>query len=255
MAKNSIRLEGVGEFQFPGEAGRRFARRRFFEALSDVCPKFLETLDGPYSVVSGQKIELVSGSETPPEKLKLKLAKLRRAIDKWCVRWNLKDGWCRDLAYDTVLEWIRTPTWKGKWAPDDSEWLDDVSFPYSFEFTFSFRPWRYVLERRTDYEVALKTSFESRLKQQLEAAEREAVNKWRLIRSRTKREPDHFYWLARRFFGQAAADMARSMPKSITPRAVEKAIKSLADYLQLSLRSGLGCLNSFPRFISGFRVG
>lgn len=235
MAKKTIRLEGLGEFQFRGEAGRRFARRRFFEALSDRCPKFLETLDGPYSVVSRLKIELVAGSETPPEKLKPKLAELRRAIDKWCVRWNLKDGWCRDLAHDTVLEWIRTPSWKGKWAADDSEWLDDVSFPCSSQFTFNFRPWSYVLERRTDYEAELKTSFESRLKQQLQLAEREAVEKWRLVRSKTKREPDHFYWLARRFFGETAADIARFMPKGLTPRAVEKAIKSLADYLQLSL--------------------
>lgn len=235
MAKKAIRLEGLGEFQFPGEAGRQFARRRFFEGLSNVCPKLLETLDGPYFVVSGQKIELVSGSETSPEKLKPKLAELRRAIDKWCVRWNLKDGWCRDLAYDTVLEWIRTPSWKGKWAPDVSEWLDDVSFPKSAQFIFSFRPWRYVLETRTDYEAKLKASFESWLKQQLQAAELEAVEKWLLVRSRMKREPDHFYWLARRFFGETAADMARSMPKGLTPRAVEKAIKSLADYLQLSL--------------------
>lgn len=235
MAKKTIRLEGAGEFQFPGEAGRRFARRWFFEALAAVRPKLLETLDGPYSVVRKQKIELASGSETPPEKLAPKLAKLRRAIDKWCVRWNLKDSWCRDLAYDTVLEWIRTPSWKGKWAPDDSEWMEVVSFPRSSQFSFSFRSWRYVLERRADYEADLKTSFENQLKRFLEAAEREAIEKCRLVRSKTKREPDHFYWLARRFFGETAADMARSMPKALTPRAVEKAIKSLADYLQLSL--------------------
>ncbi|MGO9607221.1 MAG: hypothetical protein ACLQAT_28145 [Candidatus Binataceae bacterium] len=234
MAKTN-RLEGIGEFHFPGEAGRRFARRRFFEALAAVCPKLLETLEGPYSVARKEKIELASGSETPAEELAPKLAKLRRAIDKWCVRWNLKDGWCRDLAYDTVLAWIRTPSWNGKWAPDDSEWLEVVSFPCSSQFTFSFRPWRFVLERGTEYEANLKNSFENQLKQHLEAAEHNALKRCRLIRSKAKRESDHFYWLARRFFGQTGADMARSMPRGLTPRAIEKAIKSLADYLQLSL--------------------
>ena len=230
----TIRLDGVGDFQFPGEAGYRFARRRFFEALATVCPKLLETLDVPYSVACKQEIELASGSETPSQKLAPKLAKIRGAIDEWCARWNLEDGWCRDLAYDTVLEWIRTPSWKGRWAPDDSEWMDVDAFR-SCQFTFSFRPWRYFFETETEYEADLKTSFQKQLKQHLEAAERNAVKEFGLSRTKTKREKDYFYWLARRFFGETAADIARSMPKGLTPRAVEKAIKLLADYLQLSL--------------------
>lgn len=236
MAKPTARLEGIGEFQQPGEASCEQARRLFFETLAEIRPKFLATLEkGPYHVILKENIQLVGGSETPPEELRRKLQKLRKAIEVWCARWDLKDEWCRRLAYDTALEWIRTPGNRRKWAPEDWEWLAPGSFPRGPEFTFSFRPWNYVLETRPKYEAELMVFLKKCLQEQLDTAEQVAVERYGLVRSRAKREPIHFYWLARRFLGESAADIARFSPKQLTTRAVEKAIRSLADHLQLTL--------------------
>jgi len=236
MAKRTARLEGVGEFQQPGETSREQARRIFFSTLAEIRPEFLATLDeGPYQVILKENIQLVQGSETPPEELSQKLQKLRKAIEVWCARWGLKDDWCRSLAYETALEWICTPDSRGKWAPEVWEWLLPVSFPRSREFTFRFRPWNYVLETQPRYETELRVSIEKRIREELEAAEQAAIEEYGLVRTTTKRKQLHFYWLARRFLGEPASDIARFSPKQLTARAVEKAIKSLADYLQLSL--------------------
>ncbi len=236
MAKRTARLEGIGEFQEPGEASRQQARRFFFERLAEIRPRFLATLEeGPYQVILKENIQLVPGSETPTEKLRQKLQKLREAVEIWCAQWNLEDDWCRRLAYDTVLAWIRTPRKRHKWAPEDWEWLAPVSFPRGPKFTFAFRPWNYILETRSNYETGLRLYLEKRLQEHLETAEQEAIEMYGLVRSRTKREPIHFYWLARRFLGETAADIARFSPKPPTARAVQKAIKSLADHLQLTL--------------------
>ncbi len=83
------------------------------------------------------------------------------------------------------------------WAEEDWEWIAAASFPKFRDFEFKFKGWSCVLTTWRDFEAAALASYRDRLDQFREDAERAAVEDLRLVRTKSKRNADHYYWLAR----------------------------------------------------------
>jgi hypothetical protein len=97
-----------------------------------VNPEVRQSLiDGPYRVALECGIDLSEDSPSPPRKMRASLERVRKAVQKWCVRWGLSDSWCEDLGSDTVLGWVRDPESKGRWAGKIGNGLTKAHFPSS----------------------------------------------------------------------------------------------------------------------------
>ena len=238
MRGNSNRFEGIGEFQFPGDSALEHGRRLFFDALVQVEPEVLRSLvAGPYQVALKSGIDL--SAETPSSRGQLTAAvrKVRKAAKAWCARWGLVDPWCVDLAHDTALGWLREPERKGSWAEEAWEWIHEDSFPRWRDLKFEFRGWRMVRKTWKDFEAAALASYEKYLDEYRREAELGAATHLGLVRTKTKRQPDHFLWLARHVLRRETPSEIARFSADASADSVRKAIGRLARDIDLTLRT------------------
>lgn len=178
------------------------------------------------------------------------------ALDNWFREWRFSDAelgfvdwWVREAAIETIQWWYENPN-NEKWflryfdssysmesqpvgtraaRPYEPEPLKvDFGPPPYYEPGFSWKKRAELAHWQLD--VAL------RHERDIVKAHAETAG---IPTAPTKRKPDHFDWLARRFLGETCGDIWRSLPSSKrggrTPRAVQTATSELADYIGLPL--------------------
>ncbi len=236
MSRYSNRFEGIGEFQFPGHYTLEHGRRLFFDALAKVEPEVPRSLvAGPYKVALSSGMDLSGETPSSRDRLRAALRGVRKAARAWCARWGLVDPWCVDLAHDTVLRWVREPEFKDRWAEEVWEWIHEDSFPRFHDLKFEFRGWSIVLQTWNDFEATAQASYEKYLDEYRSEVELRAVTRLGLVRTKTKRRPDHFYWLARHVLRRERPSEIARFSVDASAGSVGKAIRRLARDIGLTL--------------------
>ncbi len=252
-SKKSIRLGG-GEFEAAGSEARlayegarvgavtastapqsvQHARLLFLNAAAELEASILESLRaGPYqALLTVSKPGRLLFDWRHVENV-VELRGLRNSLKKWAARWYLIDPWCLEWALQTISMWSLNPNFRG--------WFHNAIAVGRLEtenLTVDLGRWDPSRESRDGFEAKAKAWFEHALKEYCDAVEAQSIGAG-LKRTPEKRSREHFAWLARfQIRGEKPADIWRFHPVRHhgSRRAVEKAIKDLAQFIGLTLR-------------------
>ena len=183
---------------------------------------------------------------------------LRGAVLEWSSRWKLTGRWCLESIVQTLSWWHLRPfelaqkTWH-------HEELTSQPFPVPRP-ELKLRPWDPTLLTRSDYEDEVRSIIDRQIARYLDEVE-ERARAAGLIKTPERREPEHFYWLARyQIKGERPAEIAEgrdlggcwsrigssseeeaalARDRAAKVQAVKKAIARLAKFISLTPRSKL----------------
>jgi hypothetical protein len=229
-------------------------RSRFMVATFEVEPDLEPTLQTLYNgQLRGNRQWLETpfrGNLAPPSDKAVDLG--RSLLKPWCESRGLSDPWCLDwlLVHRLFVWWagerrqvgLVTGYWAG--APP----LEHIPFQLEFD------GWDRTEKIRADFETEVRERFEAALSNYCDERESEAEAAG-YIRTRERRNPEHFYWLAGyQVCGWSAGRIAdaldepgsRSYESDSPPptneerpkrRGVERRIRELAETIGLTLRN------------------
>jgi hypothetical protein len=241
------------------------ASRAFFvgEVLGKVEPATFATL-----------LELFSDCPEVAQLNDPKLVGVRTKIKSWALRWHLTDEWCIDIGLSVLLivrhcfslvtrhfgavanspedsaltlsfhDIVKLDGWLAEQARDGavpSFHKDLTTGLVQASFPFEHPAWDPTMDTRTEFEKSAKDLFQKSLGAYCDLVEAAAIDQG-LRKTRSKRTPEHYRWLARfQVKGESPADIWRSLPTgdSRSRRAVEKAIQEAARDIGLTLREDM----------------
>lgn len=185
------------------------------------------------------------------------IAAFKASLFEWSRRHNLNDMWCRERAYETLDLWSHIPACrKAHLWQDESAWQTIMPQVASgggrtnFDFVFSYNTLYPREGFRRDVKQRILEACEKELDAFLDKREQMA-REGGMVATPQKHAQEHFEWLVRRqvqgMTCQAIFDLYQEQVKSMrgtqaiprsfgTVRAVEKAVKELADFIGLTPR-------------------
>jgi len=239
---------GVGEFEYGAgfnanrqergydRDGPRKSRLNLeallLEVLFEIEPEVEDSLDRIADTLPGSV-----GVEGPDP------AVPREKVREWMRRWNLEAEWCRKAAEQFVLVWWRR-TQRGGQAyrfealKRRAHHDEKAAQPFmDCRLKIDFGSWPLTQWTKPKFKERCRKKFEKELLAFCSEIEKKAVAIG-MIRTREKRERDHFNWLARRLIKRESATAIQRtipLPDRPTTRAINKAINTLASELDLRL--------------------
>jgi len=259
QGKPSSRL-GRGEYEWNQEFSTEHMRNLFLEAVQRVEPAVLRSLEaGPFILFQ----RLQRGGE------RLGGNELREAVSTWLHRWHLpcppkNDDWCERRAFHTMGAWMMHAGWQGnQWALSRVGVADPKTHtipgpiynmllpPKELQFTFTLKSpdfsaenwnqdawWDPTLETRSAATARIRAAFEAALDAYTEQLSRYVERVLIDFKATpSKRQLDHFEWLARyQVSGEKFSQIAKDSPQ-ITGAAVKMAVWRLARQIDLPRRT------------------